>query len=176
MKTLPSFRSTLLSCFAGATAFTFAASASAADVTSADQSFVKNTYQDGLAEIRMGELGQSKSANADVKAFAERMIADHGKANAELKTLADTKGLSLANGPGVMAMANAKMLDMKAGAEFDKAFAAHMVSDHQKTVEAFEKASNDTKDPEIRAFIAKTLPTLKEHLSMAQALQNKVGK
>jgi putative membrane protein len=153
-----------------------AVSARAGDITSADQSFVRGVYQRGLGEIRMSELGQSKAASSDVKTFAERMIADHGKANAELKTLADTKGLSLSSGPDTMTLGAVKALEAKAGAEFDKAYAAQMVSSHAKSVEAFEKAGSKTRDTDLRAYITKMLPTLKEHLTLAQSLQGKVGK
>jgi len=173
MKTFAHFRHILCSVVG---IFSLAAGAGAADITSADQSFVKQTYETGLAEVRMGQLGQNKTANSDVKAFAARLVADHGKASAELKTLAETKGLSLPSSPSLAAQGHARMLDMKAGADFDKAFTAHTVSGFEKTVAAFEKAGSETKDTDIRAFITKTLPTLKEHLTMAQTLQAKVGK
>lgn len=161
---------------AGLSTLTFVASARAGDVTTTDQLFVKAAYQSGLANARLGELAAGKTANADVKAFATRLIADQGKDNAELKTLADTKGLSLVNSPSTIALANAKILEGKAGADFDKTFAAHMVNDRKKTVETFERAGIQTQDTDIRAFITKALPTLKGHFAAAQTLQDKVGR
>ena len=175
MNTFFRLRPVFLRYFAGLSAFAVAFTADAADVTSADQAFVREAYQNGLAEVRLGELGKDKTANADLKAFAERLVAEHGKANAELKTLAETKGLSLTSTPGVATLAQVKILDGKAGAEFDRTFAAVAVRDHQNAVTAFEKAGNTTKDSEVRAYITKTLPTLKEHLTLAQSLQEKVG-
>lgn len=161
---------------AGLSSLAFVASAHAGDVTTTDQLFVKNAYQSGLANTRVGELAEGKTTNADVKAFATRLIADAGKANAELKTLAETKGLSLVNSPSTIALANNKILEAKAGADFDKTFAAHMVSDRKRTVEIFERAGAKTQDTDVRAFITKTLPTLKGHLAAAQTLQDKVGR
>jgi putative membrane protein len=51
-----------------------------------------------------------------------------------------------------------------------------MVSDHKTVVDEFKKASTDAKDGDVKAFAAKTLPTLEMHLSMAEDLQKKVGK
>ena len=51
-----------------------------------------------------------------------------------------------------------------------------MVSAHKSAVEAFEKAVNDAKDPDVKALATKLLPTLREHLSMAEALESKLGK
>ena len=141
-----------------------------------DKAFIKDAYEDGLAEVKLGELGQSKSAHEDVKAFGKHMVEDHGKANAELKTLADSKKVEVPTDVTTVAKAKAKLLDAKSGAAFDKAFSEAMVSDHKKAVKAFEKAATDAKDADVKAFAAKTLPTLKAHLSMAEELHNKVGK
>ncbi len=145
-------------------------------VKSSDESFLKDAYQDGLAEIKLGEMAVAKSANADVKAFGEHMVGDHSKANAELKTLADSKKVELPAEPSAIAKGKAKLLDAKSGADFDKAFAEAMVSDHGKAVEAFAKTATKSKDVEVKGFAAKTLPTLQGHLKMAQELQAKVGK
>jgi putative membrane protein len=155
----------------------FATQSLAADaaVGSADKSFIKNAYEDGLAEVKLGEMGQAKTGNADVKAFATQMVTDHGKANAELKTLADNKKVEVATEPTMVAKAHAKLLDAKTGADFDRAFAEAMVKDHKNAVEAFEKASKDATDTDVKNFAAKTLPTLKMHLSMAEELNKKVG-
>src|ERR1700749_4932737 len=70
-----------------------------AAVASADKSFIQDAYQDGLAEIKMGALAEGKTATPDVKAFAAQMITDHGQANGELKTLADSKKVSTSSDP-----------------------------------------------------------------------------
>lgn len=147
-----------------------------AAVDSSDKSFLQNAYQDGLAEVKMGELGQSKTANADVKALASMMVTDHTAANGELKTLSDNKKVSLSNDPSLVAQGKAKLLDVRSGDSFDKAFVDDLVSDHKKDIEAFEKAANEAKDPDVKAFAAKTLPTLRHHLAMAEQVQSKIGK
>jgi len=164
--------------FASVAAILLGASAFADDavVNTSDKSFLQNAYEDGLAEVKAGELGQGKSANADVKAFADHIVADHTKANIELKTLSDSKKVAVSESPSLVAQAKGKLLDAKSGEGFDKAFADAMVSDHKKAIEAFEKAASEGSDADVKAFAAKTLPTLKMHLSMAEELQNKVGK
>jgi putative membrane protein len=151
-------------------------SADDAAVKKSDKAFITNAYQAGLAEIKMGELAQGKTANADVKTFAAQMVTDHTKANEELKGLADSKKVEVPADPSLVAQAKMKLADAKSGTDFDKAYAGDMVADHKKVVAAFEKASTSATDPDVKAFATKTLPTLQGHLSMAQDLQNKVGK
>ncbi|HEY2342627.1 MAG TPA: DUF4142 domain-containing protein [Chthoniobacteraceae bacterium] len=170
-------KSQLVTSFAAACSMLFAGGAAlAADLSRSDASFIKSAYQDGLGEVKLGEMGQSKTANADVKAFASQMVTDHTAANTELKGLADSKKVDLPSDPTLVEQGKEKLLDAKTGADFDKAFADKMVSDHKSAVSAFEKAASEAKDTDVKNLAAKILPTLKSHLSMAESLKNKVGK
>jgi putative membrane protein len=164
--------------FASVLSLAFSSSVFAEDaaVKSTDKSFLKDAYEDGLAEVEAGKLAVAKASNSDVKAFGEHMVTDHSKANAELKTLADAKKVEVPTEPSTVAKGKAKLLESKSGADFDKAYVSAMVSDHEKAVEAFAKAANKGEDADVKAFAAKTLPTLQGHLKMAQELQAKVGK
>jgi len=172
---LKSMRLTLAAGMLAAMTFAGHVLADDATVNSTDKSFIENAYQDGLREVQMGKLGEGKTANTDVKAFAEKMVTDHSVANGELKALAASKKVDVPADPSLLSQGRVKLLDMKSGADFDKAFVDDMVTDHKKAVDSFEKATNSA-DPDVKAFAAKTLPTLKAHLSMAEGLQNKVGK
>ena len=57
------------------------------------------------------------------------------------------------------------------GKNFDKDFMNMMVKDHKATIDDFEKASKNTKDPDVKAWVDKTLPTLRMHLDSAKAIQ-----
>jgi putative membrane protein len=140
----------------------------------ADQDFVMKAAQGGLAEVAMGAAGLQKAANADVKAFAQRMVTDHGNANSELTQLASTKGVTLPTDVGAEHKAAADHLGTLSGAEFDKAYMMHMVDDHEKDVKEFETAAQSAQDPELKAWAAKTLRTLKDHLKMAKETQAKL--
>jgi putative membrane protein len=135
-------------------------------------SFVKHAAQDGLAEVELGQLALSKSQNADVRKFAQRMVQDHGKANSELTAIATRKQLEVPKKPGAEHQATTQELRGKSGAEFDAAYAQHMAMDHGKAVALFESASQG-KDDELAAFAKKTLPTLEEHKNMADDLNGR---
>jgi putative membrane protein len=62
------------------------------------------------------------------------------------------------------------------GAEFDREFTRAMVKDHQMVIERLTRARTRIKDPELTSLVDKLLPTLKEHLSTAQKLQDNLSK
>lgn len=139
-----------------------------------DKEFVSKAGMGGLAEVQMGNLALQKATNADVKAFGQRMVTDHSKANAELAQLATTKGLALPTELAGEHQAGYEHLNSLSGAEFDKAYMEHMVADHEKDVAEFDKASTSATDSDLKAWAGKTLPTLKEHLEQAKTTARKM--
>jgi len=149
--------------------------ACAAAVTQAharsDEAFLKDAAQAGAAEIEASKLAVSKAKNADVKAFATSMVADHTKVDGELKALAAAKNVKLPDGPSMKQKAELKLIDAGDNDKFDERYAKSFgVKAHQDTIELFEEASREAKDPEVKAWAQKTLPALRHHLEMAQAL------
>lgn len=133
-----------------------------------DKEFAMKAAIGGMAEVMGGQTASTKATSADVKAFGQRMVTDHGKANDELKALAAQKGLALPTDIDAEHKEKMDKMSAKSGKDFDKAYMADMVEDHEKDVKEFEKASKDAKDPDLKAWAAKTLPTLQEHLKMAK--------
>lgn len=144
------------------------------DLPPETKEFVVNAGILGLAEVQMGNVALQRAANAEVKAFAQRMVTDHSASNAELAQLATLKGLALATeltGEPEDGLEHLSSLD---GAAFDKAYMQHMVADHEKAVAEFDRASTSVADPAIKAFVMKNLPVLQQHLTAAKALARKV--
>jgi len=135
---------------------------------SPDQAFMVKAAQGGLAEVELGNLATSKAQSGDVKQFGQRMVDDHTKANDELKSLAAQKNVTLPTSLDAKDQATKDKLSGMQGAAFDKAYMADMVRDHRKDIAEFQKEANNGKDPDVKAFAAKTLPILKDHLSMAE--------
>ena len=139
-----------------------------------DLDFITKAAQGSRTEIALGHEATTQAASADVKAFGQRMMADHGKANDELRQLAAQKHVDL---PAKLDDDHEKDVDklgkMK-GKDFDKEYADDMVDDHEKDVDEFKKASQSLKDPDLKAWANKTLPVLEHHLAMAKDLKAKV--
>lgn len=145
-----------------------------AQMARGDRKFIEEAAKGGLVEVELGRLAQQKASNDQVKQFGARMVEDHGKANDELKQLAQIKGLSVPAAPDRSHAREIEKLNKLSGAEFDREYMAHMLSDHRKDVSEFKKASEAAKDSDVKAFAGKTLPTLEEHLKLAQSLRDSV--
>jgi len=141
----------------------------------ADEEFVKESAMGGMAEVELGQLASEKAANARVKMFAQQMVTDHGKANDELKSLAASKNITLATTLDTKHKATKDRLAKLEGAAFDRAYVADMLSDHETDIAAFRRESQSGQDSEVKAFAAKTLPTLEGHLQMVQGIQKEMG-
>jgi putative membrane protein len=138
--------------------------------SAADTVFIENAAKANLAEIQMGKTALDKSSDDKVKSLAQRIVDDHTKANAALKTLADNKKVSFPSDPTDDAKKeNAKLQAMKL-AGFDQAWSKDMVNDHQDAIKIFTAEAKDTKDADIQQFVKTTLPTLKAHLVAAQKI------
>jgi putative membrane protein len=137
--------------------------------------FVKHAAQGGMAEVALGRLAADKATNPDVKQFGQRMVDDHSKANEELTSLASSKGIQPAASADPKHQALMDRLGKLSGAEFDKAYMEAMVQDHDHDVSAFRTYSERGADPEVKAWAAKTLPTLEEHQQLAKQTAAKVG-
>lgn len=138
-----------------------------------EKTFVMKAAQGGLSEVSLGGLAAEKGLSAEVKAFGNRMVSDHGKANDELKALAMNKGLAFPTELSEEQKKTGEELSKLSGKDFDRGYAADMVADHEKDVAEFQKAMQEVKDPDLQAWVSKTLPTLQEHLRMAKALAAK---
>src|SRR6185295_10843016 len=70
-------------------------SAPASALSSDDRKFITEVAHGGMMEVQLSRTAVDKATNPDVKQFAQRMIDDHSKANAELSQLASQKGITL---------------------------------------------------------------------------------
>lgn len=150
---------------------TIAAAPASAARSHADSSFMKNAAESNFAEIAAADLALKKGTSADVKAFAQKMIDDHKKADSELQTLAASKGVKLPTDASMVQKGKAKILEQRDGTSFDHHYAENQVGAHKDAVKLFEKASKDAKDADVKAWAAKMLPALQHHLQEAQALE-----
>jgi putative membrane protein len=147
-------------------------SATGGNLSSDDRSFVEKATIGGMTEVQAGKLAQQKGSSPAVKDFGAKMVADHTKAGAELAKIATAKNVTP---PGTLDKSHKSDIDKlseKSGADFDKAFMKQMISDHKSTISLFEKEAKSAKDGDLKSFAGSTLPTLQDHLKMAQSVSD----
>ena len=124
-----------------------------------------------MFEVQVSQLAASKATDANVKSFASMLVDHHTAANNELVKIANAKGVEVPAAPPRAMRKDIEKLGKKNGAEFDKDFVREVgIKAHEKDIKKFENASKDVKDAELKAFVDKTLPKLREHLAAAQKL------
>jgi len=134
--------------------------------------FFETAASANLFEIESSQLALQRATDPALKAFAKRMVQDHEKAGRELKALARKKDVTLST---QLLRRHKAMLDdlrdEKQGPEFDDEYRRKMIASHKEAVSLFDEVATDAKDPDIKAFAAKTLPTLQAHGGSAQELR-----
>lgn len=158
--------------FGMASSAALAAEEDSAKPVTAAQAFVTKATQDGMTEVQLGKLAQSRSSDPKVKAFAARMVTDHTKADAELGTLAKQKHLEVPDQLDDEHATIVHAVGSKPPSEFDAEYGKHMVEAHDKAVTLFTDAEA-LGDRELAGFAKKTLPKLHEHKQLAEALPSK---
>ena len=136
-----------------------------------DFKFVTDAVQGSTMEVTLGQLAAQKASDPAVRAFGQRMVQDHQKANQELMLLAAQKGVTVSATPNKKDEKVAAHLQTVSGLDFDKAYVKNMVSDHKKDVKEFQAEADKADDADLKNWTAKTLPILQEHLRLVESLE-----
>ncbi|WP_165973701.1 DUF4142 domain-containing protein [Paucimonas lemoignei] len=144
-------------------------SASGKTVSASDKRMMMELAQANIAEIETAKLAEKQTKNPDVLAFAKKMIEDHTQASNELTQLAQTKGVDLPQKPDSKHEALARKMAKLSDQQFDKQYMANAgVSDHRATISLLKRIQTKASDQDLKALAGKLLPTVEEHLTMAQ--------
>lgn len=141
-------------------------------VTPGDAEFATKAAAGGMAEVALGKLALEKSTNPKIKEFATMMVNDHGKANEELIAIAKTKNITLPTAVDEEHQKKINDLKLKLGGDFDKAYVEAMVDGHKSTLKLMQDEAKDGKDADVKAFAARTAPTVESHLNMISKIHD----
>lgn len=133
------------------------------------QDFVTQAASGGMYEVQSSQLVlEEGEAPAEVSEFAQRMVQDHTQANQQLTTLAQQQDLEV---PAELRPEHQQMIDELTGAENQaETYVQQQVTAHEQTIELFQQFAEQGDSPELQQFAEQKLPTLQEHLQMAQSL------
>jgi len=133
-----------------------------------DHSFIVNAARANLAEISAAKLALNKSDDAAVRAYARKMIADHTKANTQLKALAKAWNTTVPKSPSPTQKREAAKLQALSGTTFDRTYMRRQVVDHRKALALMLLEADTGRVADLRGFASQTAPVVRMHLTMAK--------
>lgn len=145
-----------------------------ANRTAETDTFLNNAAQANMFEIEMGNLAM-RSSNPMVKQFAQRMVTDHTNLQNQLKPIAAAQGVTLPTTVSPSDRATIERLSKLSGADFDREYINTMVKDHKDDISEFHHEATTGTVPAVKTFAENALPTLHEHLTLAENAQKTVG-
>lgn len=140
-----------------------------------ENTWIKQTAQHDLLEVKLGELASQKTDNSSVKQFGDRLVKDHKKSCEKLEEIALKQGVMLEKELDTKHKQMLDKFESYSGEEFNREFAKHAIKGHVKAIAQFQRASQEAKDEELRTFARETLPTLRQHLKEARDIAKIVG-
>jgi len=144
-----------------------------AQTDTATMNFLVNASIGNLQEISSGKLAAQKATDPKIKAFGNRMVTDHGKAETQLLALAKEKGYDLPLN-ATSGVVEDPMLAKANPVKFDKLYVHMMVPGHRSTAGLFQRYAITAKDPDIKAFAQQMLPVIKSHLAQIKAIDDQM--
>ena len=145
-----------------------------------------------MTKLTIGQLARRTRLNVETLRYYERRgllpaparkasgyrqydALDVARVDTELTALANRKNIMTSTTETGEQDAVRARLSHLSGAEFDAAYLDQMVKDHQQAVADFTAAEKSS-DTDVRAFAAKTLPLLRDHLRRSENHQKVTGK
>ena len=141
----------------------------------ADSAFIREVEASNTAEIRLGQLAERKASDSQVKQFAQRMITDHNGLQREWGNIASTSGFRISGAIDQRHQEQLTRLERLSGNEFDRAFMAAMVENHQENMRSLQTKGRSAQSPQVRQQASRSLGAVEEHLSLAQQIASQVG-
>ena len=139
--------------------------------TIGDQAFVSKALEGADAEVQLGQLAEQKSQSADVKQFAQKMVADHAQMDDKwFKPVAKQLGVSEPKGPSKKDKKQIAKLESLSGTDFDTAYIQAMVNDHKEDLKDFQTEANIAQDPNVKMVAQQGSTIISQHLQLIETI------
>ena len=145
---------------------------SMAKLSSGDEKALKDMAQANINEVAAAKIALSKAKNSDVKAFAQKMVDDHGAALTKVQAVAQQKGVTLPTEPDPAHKAMADKLEKESGDAFDKMYMENAgTKDHKMVLSKLQSDAKNIKDPDVKALADAHTPVVEQHLKSAEQMK-----
>ena len=137
--------------------------------------FLEKALQGDNSEIMLGRLAADQARNPAVRDFGNTLVNDHRQAREEVRQLGARFGIGNTRDVAPEAQEEREKLMGLRGRDFDREFVRYMVDDHRKDIGDFRQEVQEGHGP-VSALAERQLPTLRQHLRMAIALDRSNGR
>jgi putative membrane protein len=133
-------------------------------------------------DIDAGKLAVARASNAEVKAFAQRMVTDHTGVNQSAVELVTRLKVTPQDNPTSASLKsggdkNVATLKSLHGAAFDKSYVDHEVAYHQQVLDAVDQVLiPNAQNADLKALLVKVRPAFVAHLEHAKQIQATLAK
>ncbi len=140
-----------------------------AALSRADEQFIKIAAEDNMTEAHLGQMAEAQAAGQQVKDFGQTLSKDHTSAYEKLSVIANKTGTPIPKAIGHDRTIE-RLMHLK-GSSFDHAFIQDEVQSHKMAIAAFKREAEHGEDADVKAYAQATIPTLEQHLQMAEKLE-----
>lgn len=133
-----------------------------------EQHFIQMASSDNNFEVQLGQLVQQKAQDQKIKELAQRMVQDHQKAEQQLRQVAQQMGVNLTDQLSPVHQAMLQEFQKKDGQALERAFAFDQVGDHHKDILKYQWQAEHAQDAQLKQYAQQQIPTLREHLQLAE--------
>jgi putative membrane protein len=140
-----------------------------------DSLFISEVNTSNDIELRLARLAEAKASADVVKRFAQKMVTDHNSMQRDWANVSARSGARINAATNLQMQGQISRLERLSGSDFDRAYMTAMVQNHQAAVNAFDTRGRMTQSAEVRQLVARSLPYLQEHLTLARQVAGQVG-
>jgi putative membrane protein len=133
-----------------------------------DKLFVRQAAVGGRAEVELGKIAQKKASTDSVRQFAQHMVDAHSKNSQQLMRAGKGLNPELPKDLDPEHLRIRDELNKKSGKDFDVAYIASQLTDHQRTANLLQWHISSGQNEALKKYSIETLPVVMEHLEMAK--------
>lgn len=140
------------------------------------EAFAQSAAQSDGYELAAAQTALAQSRNAQVRRFADQMLADHARIGKALRDAASASGLAPpqphVGGDQMRFLAGLQSLR---GTEFDREYARQQFLAHTSALTTMRSYAAKGSDPNLRRAAAFAVPIVEHHLQMARQMKDELG-
>jgi putative membrane protein len=146
-----------------------------------DSNIVAKLDASDKGEVELARLMETKATNDSVKAYARKLVSDHTKSEKDVMHLERQAKLAARPLQSDTTREEATHVlqhfrSMSKGKALDSAFVQNEIQDHEHDIADAKAMQNQAKNDQLKQLIGQTIPTLQQHLEIAQRLSEQLSK